>query len=616
MNTGKIGLIAAALLAAGCSGSGGDNGDWMAPSTPSGVDSAGNPVPGGSNVAGVTPTPAGTTPGAGGGVAGGGVTPSTPGNGDPTAPGTGLPPVDGVPPSQPQPGVSSSCSPGIPATSQIPRLTNAEYERTVYDLLGTPSPGLLATEQAGAITKSILDAYRSSATALAATVMADPALKANFMKCTPAGDGAACLSETIVDFGRRAYRRPLTSDEIAGYEELIARGAELTATGSADEVAELILATFLQSPSFLQRAELSETPDGSGAFKLSPHEVASRLSYMLWGSMPDDTLLTAADAGELQTKEQVLAQARRMIADEKVRDVAAEFHREYLHLSLGGRWDSARKDAAMFPDFDEQVVPDMINETEQLFADVFSSGGTFQELLTTNVAYVTERTAKLYGLPNPEQYGTELTRVELENRPGFLTRVGFLAAFANQNRTNPILRGTFITKDVLGISIGNPDPAAANTPLPNDPSLDTVRKRVDAMTSESPCSACHTPLINPPGFVMEAFDASGAYQTTEKDTGAPIDTVADVLFTRTGEPETVTDPVALVTRIAESPSAHRFYAAKWIGYAYERQLTGPDQCVADDLAARVTAGGYSIQDLLVDLTQTDSFLTRALEVTQ
>src|SRR5690606_2608246 len=117
------------------------------------------------------------------------------------------------------------------------------------------------------------DGYRLSADNIAASVMADPELKSNFLRCTPEGDGVACLSETIREFGRRAYRRPLTDEEAARFDDMVARRAELTATGSVDEIAQVILATFLKSPSFLQRSELAETADASGNFKLSGHEV-------------------------------------------------------------------------------------------------------------------------------------------------------------------------------------------------------------------------------------------------------------------------------------------------------------------------------------------------------
>lgn len=610
MNTGTIGLIAVAVLVAGCS-SGSIDGYSPEETTPNGVR------PDGESPNGITPGPndgpsMGVPGGSGNGngeTNPGGINQPTPGD-EPTPVVT---PGDvSAPPSQ----AASTCEPGVPWTSQIPRLTNAEYERTVYDLLGTPSPGVLATEQAGAITKSVWDGYRSSADQIASTVMASPQLRANFMNCTPDGDGVDCLRQTITEFGTRAYRRPLTEEEVAGYEALITQRDEITATGSAEEVAQLILATFLKSPSFLWRAELSEAPDSSGGYKLSSYEVASRLSYMLWGSMPDAELFDAAAADALQTKEQVLTQALRMVADPKALDVARDFHREYLHLHANGRWDSARKDSTVFPAFTDNVVPDMIAETEKLFENVFVSGGTFQDLFTTNKAYVSATTAALYGLPNPEQYGTDLTEVELQDRPGFLTRIGFLAAFANQNRTNPIVRGTFITKDVLGVDPGNPDPNVANIPLPSDPSLDTIRKKVDVMTATEPCKSCHHNYINPPGFVMEAFDAAGALQTQERDTGAPIDTAAEVYFSKSSDPVSIEGPGDLMQRIADAPSAQRRYVAKWVGYAYHRELTGPDQCAVDEMATRVAAGGYTLQNLLADLSQTDYFLTRATQVTQ
>jgi hypothetical protein len=553
------------------------------------------------------------------------ITPIDPATGEPSVdPVTGQPVPAGtdtavVPSGAPtDPPTATGCVMGVPpVTSQVTRLTNAQYNRTVQDLLKVSAPGLLATEQEGDITTSIWAGYQASADAIAAEVMGDPALVGNFMPCTPTGDGAECLNQTIVEFGRRAYRRPLSEAEVADFQTLIAKRAEITPTGAAEEVAEVILAAFLQSPSFLQRAEITETADGSGNFTLSSHEVAARLSYMLWGTMPDPELSTAADMNQLGTKEQVLAQAERMVLDEKAKEIAAEFHREYLHLTVGSRWDSVRKDAMLFPQFTDQVVPDMIMETESLFDEVFTSGGSFQDLLTTNVGYVTAATAPLYGM-NAQDYGATPERVEFTSgeRPGFLTRVGFLAAYSSQTRTNPILRGAFVTKEVLGLSVGMPDPNATMTELPMRADLDTNRKRVAEMTANEPCSTCHTPLVNPPGFVLEAFDSTGKTQTTERDTDAPIDTVADVLFDPEAGPESVSTAAEMMTKIAGSASAQRFYAARWVGYAFARELTASDHCTADRLGAANAAPDYSIQDLLVDLTQSDYFMTRAAEVTQ
>jgi hypothetical protein len=192
-----------------------------------------------------------------------------------------------------------------------------------------------------------------------------------------------------------------------------------------------------------------------------------------------------------------------------------------------------------------------------------------------------------------------------------------LSAYSAQTRTSPILRGAFVTKEVLGIDPGAPDPAAAMTELPSGPDLDTNRKRVEAQTAGDPCNTCHTPFINPPGFVLEAFDSTGKEQATELSTGAPIDTQVDMYFSRDTGTEPVANPAEMMAKLAASPSAQRFYAQRWVSFAYDRELTPSDICTVDMVAANAVAPDYSIQDLLVDLTQSDYFLMRSHdEVTQ
>ncbi|KYF66421.1 hypothetical protein BE11_46610 [Sorangium cellulosum] len=508
-------------------------------------------------------------------------------------------------------------------TSQIRRLTNAQYDRTVRDLLGVtalaasgnvaPST-LLATDQAGSLTDLGWSAYRSVAEMIAAQVMADPALRKNFLKCTPSGDGAACLHDTIVEFGRRAFRRPLTQAEVARFDAIAAKGPQITANGTPEEVAEALLYMFLISPSFIQRAEITEAPGDAGSFVLSSHEVASRLSYMLWGTIPDEALNQAADQGQLSTPAQILAQAQRMLQDPRARQMVASFHRYYLELGPNTRWDSAQRDTTMFPAFDRSLIPIMAEETERFFDHVaFTRGEGFQEFFLSPIAFVNAATAPLYGL-KPADFGSELQEVTLDpvERPGFLTRVGFLNAYSSYNRTSPILRGVFITKDVLGIDPGTPPPGALETPLPEGADLDTNRKRVDAQTAGAACAACHHSFINPPGFVMEAYDAVGAWQTHEAPTGAPIDTVADVRID--GEPVKVASPADLMAKLASSRNAQRQYAQKWVSYAYERDGHPLDACTVNDLTAKITAGGYTILELVTDLTQSPSFRTRAIEL--
>ncbi|XXT21175.1 DUF1592 domain-containing protein [Sorangium sp. So ce429] len=529
----------------------------------------------------------------------------------------------GKPGSPGSPNGGTQCTPGIASTSQIRRLTNAQYDRTVRDLLGvtalkasgnTAPSTLLATDQAGSLTDLGWSAYTSVAEMIAAQVMADPALKENFLKCTPTADSAACLHDTIVEFGRRAFRRPLTQAEVARFDAIVAKGPEITPTGAPEEVAEALLYMFLISPSFIQRAEITEAPDTAGRFALSSHEVASRLSYMLWGTIPDELLNQAADQGQLSTPEQILAQAQRMLEDPRAQQMVAGFHRYYLELGANTRWDSAQRDTKLFPVFDRSLIPVLAEETERFFEHVvFTRGGTFQEFFLSTTAFVNAATAPLYGL-DPANFGAELQEVTLDptQRPGFLTRVGFLNAYSSYNRTSPILRGVFITKDVLGIDPGTPPPGALETPLPEGADLDTNRKRVDAQTAGAACVACHHNFINPPGFVMEAYDAVGRWQTHEASTGAPIDTVADVLID--GQPVKVASPADLMAKLAASPNAQRQYAQKWVSYAYERDGHPLDSCTVSDLGAKITAGGYTILDLVTDLTQSESFRTRAVEL--
>jgi hypothetical protein len=473
----------------------------------------------------------------------------------------------------------------------------------------------LATDQAGSITALAWSSYQTVADLIATQIIGDPNLKSKFMTCTPStsGTGATCFHDTIVAFGRKAFRRPLTTTETAAFDALVTDGAKITATGSNDEIAQTLLYMFLISPSFLQRAEISGTADSSGHYALSSYEVAARLSYMLWGSTPDATLSSLADSGKLTTSAQILDQATRMLKDSKSSDMVSAFHRYYLLMGDNTRWSQINKDTGTFPSFDPAIVPVVLGETEMFFDQMFKNGGTFKDFFLSTKAYVNSQTAPLYGL-KASDFGTDLKEVSLDanQRPGFLTRLGFLNAYSGQTRTSPILRGAFITKQMLAIPIGAPPPGASTTPLPTDATLDTNRKQVDAQTSASACSTCHHNFINPPGFAMEAFNTLGAWQTTEATTGAAIDTVADVMVD--GATVHVTGPADLMAAIANSSSAQAQYATKWVSYAYDREGDPLDCGTVQNLTAKIAAGGYTISNLITDLTQTDSFRTR-VEVT-
>src|SRR5690606_18554189 len=209
---------------------------------------------------------------------------------------------------------------------------------------GVAPSTLLATDQSGGMTDLAWANYKAVAEMIAAQVMADPTLRANFLKCTPTAGDDTCLNDTIVSFGRRAFRRALTPEEVTRFQKVVADGPTITENGTPDEIAEVLLYMFLISPSFLQRAEIVEAQAEGGRYALSSHEIASRLSYMIWGSMPDPELDQAADQGLLSTPQEIAQQAQRMLQDPKAKDMVEAFNKYYLLMNAEGRWGTAQRD--------------------------------------------------------------------------------------------------------------------------------------------------------------------------------------------------------------------------------------------------------------------------------
>lgn len=511
----------------------------------------------------------------------------------------------------------SVCVPGVPATSQLPRLTREQYDNTIRDLFGIDSQpsSMLEPDSIGSLGPQAWNGYKTAAAAVAAQVMTSAGARDRAIPCAPAGDSSACAAELIETLGRRAFRRPLDDEEKARFQALYTNRAELTPSGTFEEAAELIVEAFLLSPSFLMRAEIAETPEGE-YFALSNHEVASRLSYLLWSSTPDDQLLDAADAGALSTPEQILEQARRMLADPRSHEMVKSFHAKYLHMGPGTRWAYIQRDRTLFPNFDEGVAPLLTEETQRFIHHIiFERGGTFQDLVTTPLGFVNASLAPFYGL-NPARFtGSELQPVELDaaTRSGLFTRLGFLASQSSPDRTSPILRGAFLQKYVFCTDIPAPPMMAEGTPLPTDDSLTTNRARVDAQTAPSNCSSCHHGYINPAGFALETYDAVGAYQETESFSGAPIDTAVELLIGSRAETVPIDGPIELSSFIAQAPEAQRCYAQHWVKFAYQRDINSEDTCTVDDLSSKLTAGGYSVLNLMADLTQSPSFRYRAVQ---
>jgi hypothetical protein len=509
-------------------------------------------------------------------------------------------------------GDSATCVPGVPVTSQIPRLLNRQYEAVVRDLLGVvglgtdnkPASQLLVADSDGPMTSDAWRIYQDVGAQIARTVMTGPN-KSKFINCDPAA--ADCLEKTIRTFGRKAFRRPLTDAEVARFQKL----SETTPRGTPDEIAETTLYAFLVSPSFLMLPELTTSKDAKGGMPLSGHEVATRLSFLLWGSTPDEALNTAADRNQLQSKEQILAQAKRMIGvREKTGPLVASFHRDWAQMNNGNaHWWKADHDTKKYPLYSAEAKPSWQAELDAFFQGVAFGNGSFEDLLLSNVGYVNKDNAAIYGL-DPAKYSTELTEVELDakQRPGFMTRVGFLSSYAGYNATSPILRGAFISVYMLGVNPGPPIPGA--TMMTVSGNFKTQREYVEALTKPAACAGCHA-IVNPPGFALEGYDGIGKLQTVDPRGGAidPSVTTATVDF-GDGKTREISSPLQLMEEIAKTPKAKQLYAQAWVSYAFGRAPNANDRCVVDQLDANLAKEDYSILNLLADLTQADSFRLR------
>ena len=515
-----------------------------------------------------------------------------------------------------------TCSPGIPATTQFRRILNTQYDNSVRDLLGVTSvtapegtgvpSSVLYADFDGAMNSDAWRIYQDVGAAIADQVMASTTLKTNFITCDPSASG--CLQTTIQTFGRKAFRRPLTTAEVANF---VALGTG-TPTYTPTQVANTILYAFLVDPSFLYIEETNTTaapsPAPSGSLLLSSDEVAARLSYMIWGSTPDATLSTAADNNQLQTQAQILAQAQRMVAvSSKTAPQLSAMHEKWVQANNSGQhWWKIDHDPTVFPLYAAGDVATYQAEMDNFFATVAQTG-TYSDLFLSNVGFVTSDTAKIYGLSNASTYGTTLTKVQLDSnqRPGFMSRIGFLQSYSHYTNTAPILRGAFIAIYMLGIDVPPPPAGAAMTPIPPG-NYATNRDATVALVTQSgtTCSGCHTNVIDPFGFAMENYNGIGQWQTVDQ-LGGTIDATSTINF-GDGTTENVTTPLQLMQGIAASPAGQATYAQYWVSFAYGRDPNPQDQCVVDQIAASIGGGSYPIVNILSDLTQTSSFNTRVV----
>ena len=505
-----------------------------------------------------------------------------------------------------------TCVNGIANTSQIPRMTDAQYDNVINDLLGVsaltansnqPPSALLAPDSTGSLTDISWNGYESAASMIAAQVFASSTTKANFMSCDPTTNTATCLTNTIQTFGRKAFRRTLTSTEVTSFMRL----NSVTPAGTGNQVAQAILQAFLESPSFIMLPELSQTKSGSN-YQLSSTEIATRLSFLFWNSIPDATLNTAADNNQLTTKAQILAQAQRLLQSTKAQSMAQSFAQYYLAIMNGSHWtNNTTHDSTKYPAWATTSYAPAMAEINSFFQNITLNGGKFADIFLSNVGYVTKDTAPLYGVSgtftsNPTQVNLDSTQ-----RPGFLTRVGFLSTFSHYDVTSPIFRGAFISGRVLGINPGTPNPAFLNMTPPSG-NYTTERQAIEALVMNQPCSSCHATYINPAGFVLEHYNSVGSWQDTDPLGGA-IDGTADVFF-NANDTKTISSPKDMMTELSTLQNAQYTYAQNWVSFASNRNANANDACTVDTLTSNLGGSNYTIANMMADYTQADSFSQR------
>lgn len=523
------------------------------------------------------------------------------------------------------PGETGADTEALCATGELPgpnprlvRLTHPQYDNTVRELLLLPDikpsasfiedpafSGFTNNAKGLLVSDRLARDYRRAAEALADLVT--PEVMAKLVPCEVSAGDTACARAFIEQFGRRSFRRALLPAEVDALLALYERGEGMFPSGTHFEQGiRHVIEAILQSPRFLYRVELSEKLDGDELIPLDGFEVATRLSYLLWNSTPDEDLLAAAQAGDLSTDAGIETQARRMLADPRAAGPIEDFHAQWLQID---RYDNVAKDPVLYPDFDASVPAAMKEETRRFIQHVvLELSGGIEELLLSRTTFVNDDLAAIYGLEG--SFGPDFVEVELDptQRAGLLTQAGFLASHAYTTSSSPIHRGVFVQRRLLCATIPDP-PANIDTTLPAlSDKIKTTKQQVEVHTSPEACQNCHT-LINAPGYALERFDAVGAWR--DLDNGEPVDPTGTFLLD--DEKVNVDGPIDLVTKLAESQAAKSCYLTQWYRYGFARSESAADKCTISVLNERFMGEGYSVKDLLVAFTQTKTFRFRVTE---
>ena len=418
---------------------------------------------------------------------------------------------------------------------------------------------------------------------------------------TAAGE-QACATEIVSRLARRAYRRPLTPGDMDTLLGFFESGRE--SGGGFDAGIQLALERMLVDPDFLLRIERDPAGAAPGApYRLSDVEVASRLSFFLWGSIPDQPLLDAAERGELTDPAVLEAEVRRMLADSRARSLVDDFAVQWLHLR---NLEDVTGDPVPFPDFDDNLVEAFRQETTLFLASALREDRSVADLLDADYTFVNERLANHYGIPGI--YGSRFRRVTLpdrQQRGGLLGHGGLLALTSYPTRTSPVLRGKWLLDTILGAPPPSPPADVPALPERGEGGRTTsVRERLERHRQAPACATCHA-SIDPPGFALEQFDGLGAWRTAD-EFGNPIDATATMPNGRT-----VAGMAGLRALLLERPE--RFAGTvteKLLAYALGRGLEHSDAPTVRAVVRDAAADDYRWSALIGGIVKSPAFLMR------
>lgn len=495
------------------------------------------------------------------------------------------------------------------------RLNRAEYNNTLRDLLGTsqrPGDSLPQDEvvrgmdtvgRALSFALVHLEIMEGKTQELLDELFALPAndsRRTRVLSCEASAEDAACTRQILSTLARRAYRRPVTEQEVDALVALVERAQ---ADGNGFEASlKAGMQAVLLSPHFIYRVEVGSDPAATEAERLSPHELATRLSYFLWSTMPDDQLAQAADEGRFADEAGVQAELDRMLADPKAVALTENFAGQWLPIR---RLATITPDPARFPSFDESLRLAAAQETVRFFEALVADDLPLTALLSADFTFVNGRLAQHYGIDGVS--GEAFVRVSTAGTPrvGLLTQASFLMATSPPNRTSPVKRGIWVLEQLL-CSPPPPVPNELDVPPLELPEDATVRQTLEAHRVNPGCASCHT-IIDPLGLGFENFDAIGAYRTTEN--GHTVDAsgvLEGVPFDGAHE---------LVERLIEDERLAGCIAQQLLTYAVGRNFHEPSARTYARALARhsAQAGTNTWRQFLSTVVMSEAFQTRRSE---